>query len=166
MSDYLGNENLMSRISELQKRLEILERTSRVATLTGINGVATDTIATAESRSSTAWGDLATVGPEVTVDVGPSGQLLVILFCQAYYTALGAAGCMGFELSGANTEAALDNNQLQILSSVYLPGGRVCVVTDLDEGLTTVTAQYKTDSGGLGDRNITYKNRQITVFPL
>ena len=168
MSDYIGNDNLMSRISDLQKRLEILERTSRVATLTGVTGVATQAIATAESRSSTSWGDLATVGPEVTVDVGPSGQLLVILFCQAYYTASAAVACMTFALSGANTAVASDENQLQILSSVYSPGGRLAVAVDLDEGPTTVTAKYQTDTSayGGGARNIDYKNRQITAFPL
>jgi hypothetical protein len=42
-------------------------------------GVVGSRILTSESTTSTAYIDLATVGPTVTVDIGPSGRAIVIL---------------------------------------------------------------------------------------
>jgi hypothetical protein len=71
------------------------------------------TVAVQQTRTTadTSFGDLATVGPEVTVSVRASGRLLVVLTSQIQWIAGPAAspaagGWVSLEMAGANTMTA------------------------------------------------------------
>jgi hypothetical protein len=76
-------------------------------------GVVGSRILTSESTSS-AYIDLATVGPTVTVDVGPSGRAIVILGSYMANSSTGVGTFMTYEVSGASTISGSDNE-----SAVY-----------------------------------------------
>lgn len=77
-------------------------------------GLGQATVATNESRSNTAYGDLATVGPSVAATVPASGRLLVCVSAdvQSPTSVSSAFSVMSFAISGATTLAASDTNGL------------------------------------------------------
>lgn len=107
-------------------------------------------IRTDESTSSLVYTDLATPGPSLTVNVGPSGKLFIWTGCLAYKTTAGAGNNAYFsiELSGANTMAASDD--LDGESSYDAPAanygmnlGRLHALSGLSPGNTTVKLKYR-----------------------
>lgn len=138
-------------------------------------------VASVQSTTSSSFTDLATVGPEVTINVGPSGRVLVI--CSADIQAEAPRGStlntgtalMGYTMSGANTSAALDGYatktsiQYDNVSTSFITTlrvnaamSRVTLRTDLNPGSTTFTAKYKRETAGTA----TFTNRNITVMVL
>lgn len=116
-------------------------------------------IATNEAVTSpSAYTDLATVGPQVTVIVGSSGMLLVSVYCNMAIGVSTSYQGMGFALSGANTLAASDDKAIFCTVAGSNGGGRwsgVFLLTGLTPGSTVVTAKYKTGvSAGYTDRRI------------
>jgi hypothetical protein len=107
--------------------------------------VATD-VDTSETTTSTNPADLATVGPTLTINVGPRGILKVHLYCALVNS--GANGSrMSFALSGANTvSAALDNSISNRGTDTRRIGATICL-TGLNPGSTTVTAKYWVTAG-------------------
>lgn len=103
-----------------------------------------DYVAASENRTTTTYGDLATVGPTVTVNVGESGCVLVALA-----TALGNGGGyaqMSFAASGANTVAASDTRAIAVTGTTQRIGSTF-LLTGLLPGITTITAKYNATAG-------------------
>ena len=105
-------------------------------------------VETAESTTSTSFGDLSTSGPAVTVTVTASGVLVVHLVATHQHT---VGGHMGFALSGSNTLAASVSRAVFSFNNgtgYPLQIGATFVVTGLASGSTTVTAKYRCASSG------------------
>lgn len=127
--------------------------------------VAADSIATQETRTVFAFGDLTTVGPKVTVTVRGTGRLLVMLSCQMQQIdadpADGMGGIMSFEMTGANVVSA-STNYLKLAPSWFWASTAVgvtnftsqvtvcgqAVFDGLNTGETTLTAKYLSQVSG------------------
>ncbi len=126
--------------------------------------IVSDTIATAQATTTltTSFGDLATTGPSVTLNVPQSGQVTVTVSCALQPS---ATGYMGFTLSGANTQAA---TIARAAVGRTASGGdslttitRTIHLTGLNPGTTTFKGVYRI-STGLG---ATFQDRNIIVDP-
>lgn len=118
-------------------------------------------IATNQGRSAgSGYGDLATVGPEVTVNVGPSGVLQVTVTSLHYVSTSGDA-FNAFALSGANTRSPADSEASMNSQGSGVGASATTILTGLTPGATTVTSKYKavTSQG-----NFLY--RMISAVPL
>lgn len=129
------------------------------------SGIETAEIATSESRTSTSYGDLTTVGPSVTVIVPASGKVILILTAYSYNDTASKTAFMGFSSTGANTIATTDSDALRNKASA---GGQemnmsfVKTITGLTPGSTVFTAKYKVNDAGTG----VWANRKLTVIPV
>lgn len=139
-----------------------------------------DTVVTQEGRSSTTFGDLATVGPQVTVPVRPAGRLLVVTSCQIQWIESNASpqrgGWATVEMSGANTVTTTTARDV-VLPTANLgltsPGttamafqGAYCsagVFEGLDPGDTTVTMKYASQYSG---ETVDFGRRNLVVVAL
>lgn len=122
-----------------------------------------DFITDQEGTPSAAYTDLATVGPTVVRNIGPSGLALVIVTAFAFNGTLGAVNWMGYEMSGANVVAASDDRAMALHSMVVNGQGRLSAVhleTGLGVGDTTFTAKYRTNAG-----TASFSNRSLVVIP-
>lgn len=124
--------------------------------------VLSDYVAAAQTRSSTSFGDLSTVGPSVTVSTG-SNAVVMLLASMANDTA--GNGCqMSIQVSGASTIAPSATYSIRTISST---AGRtyqvsaVFVVSGLTPGSNTFVAKYRVELGGTG----TFSERRLAVFP-
>jgi hypothetical protein len=140
-------------------------------------------VATQEPSSSSTFGDLATVGPTVTVPVRVSGKILVIISAQIQWISTAAAATVGgayatIQMSGANTLAPLTAFN-SILASCHLntnvSAGTVShapqsnstgafVFTGLTPGDTTITMKYARQTGIA--INVDISRRNLTVVNL
>ncbi|WP_237082890.1 hypothetical protein [Mycobacteroides abscessus] len=126
--------------------------------------VVSGTVATAQGTSSTAYMDLPTPGPSVTLNVPASGEVTIDV--SAAYSAGGAAaqtGYMGCALSGANTRAATDATAAYgrtVTAGLYGTLARRIHLTGLTPGTTTFKAVYKTSTS-----TATFSDRHIIVEP-
>lgn len=102
-----------------------------------------DNVDTSESTSSTAYADLATVGPKLD---GLSGGRYVILFGAAHTSNPNAATqYMSIQI---NSTAAIDSDAGETQTSGGNAGGTTrAVLKTLTDGANTITAKYKTTSG-------------------
>ena len=125
-----------------------------------VSGPAKATVATAESTNSSSYTDLATTTDQVTVNVGSSGMVLLILTCEEY----NSVGLASYAISGANTQAADDSRGLYFyhLSTEQFQGSYVELVTGLTAGATTFKMKYRLTTSG----SATFSNRTITAIPL
>lgn len=116
----------------------------------------------AESTTSTTFVDLATVGPSLTVTVGPSGRAVVLggAFTQCTVTNQTAVIGLKIDAGAPITFGALSNNTggaLQVsVAAGYLAGG-------LAAGSHTFKLQYRQTLGG---STATWEARWLMVFPL
>ena len=135
--------NLVDTLNDIERRLAVIERTQISAASSEWK---VDRVEDYEGRTSSSYGDLATVGPEVTVDVGPRG-LLVVGLGTVFFEVLLYGGYMSFELSGANTLAASDERAIFGLfaSGQTYPSGAIAL-SGLNPGETTVTAKYRSSN--------------------
>lgn len=134
-----------------------LDDLDRRTTLSG------NTIATAETTTSTAYADLTTSGPAVTVTVGANGRALVALYASAANTADTGAVFMSFAVSGATTIAAGDGFALAYSPPSAGTGMRASVVSlrsGLNSGSNTFTAKYRVVSG-----TGSWSDRKMIVIP-
>lgn len=123
------------------------------------------TVAANESTTSTAYTDLTTIGPAVTVDIEASGAALVIVSARIYSDADGGQGLMTFDVSGATTVAGGDARALILTSpgvNLYNATSRLYHVTGLVAGSNTFTSKYRR----LGGTQATFGYRGIAVLPL
>lgn len=120
-----------------------------------------------DTITSTSYADApVNVGPEITIQVGASGRLLVFprahILSQGPTTAAGNSltvqGGMGFTLSGANTSAVTSDRVvtleagLMVTSSTHWiriegDAGGAILIEGLNPGATTLTAKYRSTSG-------------------
>lgn len=142
-----------------------------------IDTAASAEVTTAQTRTSTSYGDLSTVGPSVQVSVSPSGRLLVQVFAWVEAIVDGSAavgGAMGIALSGANTLSASDSEALiiflDLICGVAIAGNttvgasKTAFLSGLNPGLTTITAKYR--SIGTGGDPVEFGLRQLWALPL
>jgi hypothetical protein len=141
---------------------------------------ASDSVTATEDYSSSSFGDLATVGPEVELTVGATGRVLVTLSATIEYEAErgfganSAGGMMSFEMSGANTlmpflsravRGRIEYSSAQVPTfdtdlTGILDASKVVLLEGLNPGLTTFTAKYAIYGAG---SPVLFGNRVITV---
>lgn len=101
-------------------------------------------VAANEARGATAFGDLATAGPSVSITVGASGIAMVGIRATISTTSTNDGGSMGVALSGANTVGASDSLAWKpLVNAAILRCSSVFPLTSLSPGLTTFTAKYR-----------------------
>lgn len=132
---------------------------------TGLNTVAvrapaTDEISTTETSSSSSFGNLATVGPTVTVTTGTSA--LVAWGCYSGNSA-DSKTLMSVEVFGATVIAAADNNSIihyapstGAASTQYM----LRIYSSLTAGSNIFRAKYRVTAG-----TGTWARRNIAVIP-
>lgn len=122
------------------------------------------TVATSQTTTSIAtYGDLATVGPAVTVTTGATA--LVIFGAQIENSTGAGGGLMSFAVSNATTIAApATANALRFMASnadERNAASRVNWLTTLNPGSNTFTCKYTTPTGGTA----AFSGRDIIVIP-
>jgi hypothetical protein len=125
-------------------------------------------VATPEVRggaSATSYGDLATVGPSVTVTVPASGRVLISV-TSGMKGATGSTVCyMSFAGSAPNAAITADDSRALILTSNDLQQSTASfVLSGLTAGSTTFTAKYKASTTNA--TACTFSNRSIWAIPL
>lgn len=126
-------------------------------------------VGTSETTTSTSYTDLATVGPEVTIEVPASGVVLVGISGAMKDSDASSQALMSFAASGANTLSAADNRAISHdnPSSGGTPEfqslGASFLLTGLTPGLTTFTAQYRKIAAS---GTATFANRRLFAIAL
>lgn len=139
----------------------------RIFVSTGANAIAERVIsrasvATSETTATTTYTNLTTPGPAVTATSGT--RALVILSAQLSNNTISAFAVAGVTISGATSDAAVDDRSLMQQSAVANVGigaSRMTLFDSLTAGSNTFTMQYRV-SAGTG----TFVNRHIAVIPL
>lgn len=136
---------------------------------TGANAVTPRTptyqqIDTAETTTSiVSFGDLATVGPAVTVTV--SAAAIIIYGAQVTNSVGGGGGEISYAISGATSFAAPNGHVHNVRESTANQGGALSKVnwqSNIVPGSNTFTLKYTTPSGGTA----TFSFRELLVIPL
>jgi hypothetical protein len=121
-------------------------------------------IDTAETTTSIAsYGDLATVGPAVTVTVSASA---IVFYSSQISNATGTGGGqISWAVTGASTLPAPNGHVMRMISS-NAGEAQHCTKVNWQQSLTagsnTFTLKYTTPTGG----TCTFQFREILVFPL
>jgi hypothetical protein len=118
-------------------------------------------VAASESTTLTAYGDLTTPGPSVTVVVPASGTVLVSVTAQMDGNANSTSCLMSFKIGAAG---ASDANAVILAGSAIQRASANALLTGLAPGSTTFTAVYRAD--GTGSLNCVFSNRTIALVPL
>lgn len=121
-----------------------------------------DFILAAESTASTTYVDLATYGPEVTVETG--SQAIVFLSAGIKKTLTAGLARVSVQISGDTLlDPTVDyslNFENPNFPNVEIQAGNYVVFQGLTPGRNTFTAKYLTTSG-----TATFQRRRITVLP-
>jgi hypothetical protein len=131
-----------------------------------MRSVSSSTIATQESTTTlTSYGDLATVGPVVTVTTGTSA--LVYVTAMVADTNLGRADFADFDISGASTRSAQDATSARFEQDTneFQRYTAVTHVTGLNAGSNVFTMKYKIASAGTTSA-ANFRDRHLIVYPL
>lgn len=125
--------------------------------------IGSNTIATTESLTgTTAYSDLATVGPSVTVTTGDSA--IVMLSARQENDTAGAQTLTSIEVGGASALAASDTNSLRDVSASGGQLSRATAATNLTgltPGSNVFTMKYRiTNAAQTG----TWSGRHLIVF--
>ena len=105
-------------------------------------------VTTSEAYSTTAYGDLATVGPTVSIRTGNSA--IVTLSATFDTVAINRGATMSFAVSGATTIAAADDNSIFAFTNtgqLFVAVSRTFLLTGLTAGVNTFTSKYKEQGG-------------------
>lgn len=142
---------------------------NRIMISTGANAIAerapsSSTVATAQTMAvaSGTYGDLATVGPAVTVTTGT--RAIAIWTSQHDNSSSTGQNWTSIEVSGATSISA--NDSYSILSDGLAAGDdarfqKSYMFTTLNAGTNTFTLKYRTSIA-----TATFSNRHLLVFPL
>lgn len=121
-----------------------------------------DDVGTAESTTSASYTDLATLGPQVTLNTG--SRAIVFIRCAMENNTANAGSFMGFEVTGASSLAAADTSAINtagLTAAARMRIGTAYIISTLTGGSNTFTAKYKVSSGtGI------FTQRQMAVFPM
>jgi hypothetical protein len=120
------------------------------------------TVATSETTTGTSYGNLATVGPTVTVTTGT--QAIVAFGALVASDTAGARSLSSFAVSSASTIAAADTNSLAMdenSAGRIIGASRIHLQTGLTSGSNIFTQQYRV-SANTG----TFSNRTLFVIAL
>lgn len=132
---------------------------------TGVNAIAervptVSTVTTSQNTTSSAYTDLTTVGPTVTVTTGTKALALYAAVSQN--TGADVACFMAPAVSGATTVAA--NDQWAIINPSRITDFRIGAThmfTGLTAGSNTFTCKYRTPAG-----TASFANRELIIIPL
>lgn len=129
---------------------QVAERIGQSTSITGVT----------ETTTSTIYTDLATFGPQLTVDSG--GAAIVILSCALQNTTSTSSARMAYDISGATTLAAADNRGVGHFggTGVGVVVGNMIYHDTLTAGSNTFTAKYRV-SGGTGQ----FESRRLQIIP-
>jgi hypothetical protein len=122
-------------------------------------------VSTAETTSSTSYGNLATVGPTVTVSSGVNA--LICMYSQVNSNTAGTVAYAGYTVSGASSISANDGRALayataSVAATSFLLASYVHLENGLTAGSNTFQMVYRMGSGG---GTGTWSNRCLTVLP-
>lgn len=139
----------------------------RIFVATGANAIAerqiaTATVATSQSTTTTSYTDLTTVGPSQAVTTGANA--IALISSEIASDTSGARSFVGVAVSGATTVAASDDDCLryQAASAFNSHRGTTAVMfTSLTPGSNTFTMKYRVDSG-----TGTFQRRRLIVIAL
>jgi hypothetical protein len=126
------------------------------------SGLLTSTVATSESTTVTAYGDLTTVGPYVTAVVGGSGRALVVASASITTPSNPDGAAMSVAVSGASTVAAAAGSR-ELFTDGTHSGSRLILFAGLTPGTTVFTAKYRSQTSGSTG---TFADRVLLVLPL
>src|SRR5215207_2935397 len=119
-------------------------------------------VAAAETRANTAYGALATAGPIISGVTLEAGQrVLVTVSARILPSASALEGFMSFAVSGAETDAADDEDAARMLKEGESIVSRQTVYTAGTAGSHTFTAQYRCSTA----TTVTFRSRRIIVKP-
>jgi hypothetical protein len=118
-------------------------------------------VPTDEGTTGTAYADLVTVGPEVTVTVGASGRVLVVLGALVRNSLAGGASHMSFSAAGATAVPGGDGFALVSVGTDEKGESYAGVVEGLTPGDHTFRAVYRAGSG-----TASFRQRRISAVPL
>lgn len=120
----------------------------------------TQAIATSESTASTAYTDLATAGPAVTLT--SSGTLALVIFNARMFNATATNGCaMSVAVSGATTIAASDTFDAEATVGAAGFGIKATgfALLSINPGSNTYTCKYRSSAA----TNANFVNRRLLV---
>jgi hypothetical protein len=132
-----------------------------------------DTILTLETCSSTDWNDLATVGPQVTLETGSSALILFGAGFSGQTSAGATAGYVSVEVAPQTDDAQTSGNtiapddsyaliyQCNATTDEFCGTHHVTHFNSLTPGSNTFTLKYRSSSG-----NTNFNRRRISVMPL
>lgn len=120
-------------------------------------------VTTSQTTSSTAYTNLATVGPTATITTGT--QALVTVTANLTNDTISDGAGMSFAITGATTVAASDNFAYYInavAGGQNFGGSATYLVTGLTAGVNVFTAKYRAVAGG----TMTALRRHISVVAI
>lgn len=127
-------------------------------------GQQTAEVLTNQTTTSASIVNLATVGPSVTVDVGASGVVLLLVSCNYKNSTSNEGGGLFYSISGATTrtDVTLNVSSRQQTANIYLLYATYELITGLTPGSNTILLRYGANTGGTSN----YMNRRIIAIPL
>lgn len=137
---------------------------------TGLNSIAerqiaTNTVDTSETTSSTSYTNLTTTGPAVTVTTGTKAMVFITAQMTGHASEATVETYASYEVSGATSSSATDARA--IVNDVGANDNRISVGslhTGLTAGSNTFTMKYKCGTGAANPH--TFLRRTITVMAL
>lgn len=134
------------------------------ATIASPGGPVFSEVLTYQEKQANAYQDLATVGPQITLETGESVLINISAMATRVDNAPGCNGYLGVAVSGASTFAA-DDYHAATASATFVGHtvdlGTQFVYSGLTPGVNTFTMKYKENCGRWG-----YYWRRMTVTPL
>lgn len=117
-------------------------------------------VATLQTTTSTTFTDLATGGPQVTINTMTSA--LISLTATLHNNTAGDYAVMGFSITGATTVAAVTTSAIYNVGTGDFTWGGQFLVTGLTPGANTFTAKYEVTPAGTGS----FSNRNLVAEAL
>lgn len=149
--------------------LLVIDRTSiqGPSVISDANSAAVDT---EQTRTSTAWGDLATVGPQIPgVNISPSGKLLISWSAWMSNDNSAGGALMGVQLTqtfGGTYTRAPDQIYSAMVNKIGsgkpISGQYSMIMTGVPAGKYTITCKYAVYGSGTAR----YRWRWLSVIPL
>lgn len=145
-------------MQDVERRLAALERSPQSTLFAGFDG---DTVAADEARTSTSYGDLSTVGPVATVEVGRGGRMVVMVSAHMV-PGENSDGRMAYDIDGPTDRAPSDDRSAVVSGQAPSRGAYFHIEEDLAPGTYTVTAKYRKDGVST---SVSFRARELIVIP-